>query len=197
MQSVNPNSNDGTAPCLLGRSDDGGTPTASLCADLRRSLALIHEERHLVAYDLYRDVLRRLDAATATAPARRRAPFHAFHSPLRRRRQQQQQGTSPAATSAVAAGAGVPTGDRDGSGMDRMQDIRNAKVLLERKEEEFTTLEVSGAANIHHDMTTWITQTRLLGLYAMCASTCILISISFICNVPRNEPTYSSAPSGI
>jgi len=121
--------------------DDDGTPTASLCADLRRSLALIHEERHLVAYDLYRDVLRRVDAAT-TAPTRRRAPFHAFHSPLRRRRrqQQQQQGGSPAAAAAVA------TGDRDGSGMDRMQDYRNAKVLLERKEEEFTTLEVSGAA---------------------------------------------------
>ena len=119
--------------------DDDGTPTASLCADLRRSLALIHEERHLVAYDLYRDVLRRVDAATTTAPTRRRAPFHAFHSPLRRRRRQQQ-GGSP------AAAAGVATGDRDGSGMDRMQDYRNAKVLLERKEEEFTTLEVSGAA---------------------------------------------------
>ena len=122
-----------------GDDDDDGTPTASLCADLRRSLALIHEERHLVAYDLYRDVLRRVDAATTAPPTRRRAPFHAFHSPLRRRRRQQQ-GGSP------AAAAGVATGDRDGSGMDRMQDYRNAKVLLERKEEEFTTLEVSGAA---------------------------------------------------
>jgi len=156
--------------------DDDGTPTASLCFDLRRSLALIHEERHLVAYDLYREVLGRVEeldsnagvgdglareasttfpnstaaaatAGTRTSPVGRGRPTCAsrsrsstcrpstparprrvpFHYPLRRR---QRQGLR--VTPAVAS-----------DGADRIQDHRDAKVLLKRKEDEFTALEVS------------------------------------------------------
>ena len=135
--------------------DDDGSPTASLVSDLRRSLALIHEERHLVAYDLYRDVLGRVEqlersstAATCTTsnsatitgttsttrtpitpitPSRpRRVPFH---SPLRRRQQRE-----------VQVGATPVEGTEK---VIRIQDHRDAKALLEQKEDEFTALEVS------------------------------------------------------
>ena len=133
--------------------DDDGSPTASLVSDLRRSLALIHEERHLVAYDLYRDVLGRVEqlerSSTATTcsssatitgttsttrtpitpitPSRpRRVPFH---SPLRRRQQRE-----------VQVGATPVEGTEK---VNRIQDHRDAKALLEQKEDEFTALEVS------------------------------------------------------
>lgn len=126
--------------------DDDGSPTVSLVSDLRRSLALIHEERHLVAYDLYRDVLGRVEQMerTSTAssaivtgtsgsthtpitPSRPRGL--PFHSPLRRRQQRE-----------VQVGATPVEGKEK---VNRIQDHRDAKALLEQKEDEFTALEVS------------------------------------------------------
>ena len=152
--------------------DDDGTPSASLCSDLRRSLALIHEERHLVAYDLYRDVLGRLEKLdtrttrisgtsscgnssattkrssaacsggggggggthtdTPITPSRSKRVPLPFHSPLRRRQQQQQ---------------GALAGARDEA--NRVEDHRDAKTLLEQKEDEFTALEVSAIWQMH------------------------------------------------
>lgn len=128
--------------------DDDGSPTVSLVSDLRRSLALIQEERHLVAYDLYRDVLGRVEqmersstasSATVTGtsfstrtpitPSRPRGM--PFHSPLRRRQQREVQ---------VHVGVTPVEGKEK---VNRIQDHRDAKALLEQKEDEFTALEVS------------------------------------------------------
>mmetsp|Transcript_50952 Transcript_50952/g.75588 ORF Transcript_50952/g.75588 Transcript_50952/m.75588 type:complete len:1124 (-) Transcript_50952:484-3855(-) len=45
--------------------DDDGTPSDDVHADLIRVLALIEDERHLVAYDLYRDAKNRVELAEA------------------------------------------------------------------------------------------------------------------------------------
>ena len=42
---------------------DNGTPSSSTYNDLQRVLKLVQDERHLVAYELYVDVKRRIDDA--------------------------------------------------------------------------------------------------------------------------------------
>ena len=131
--------------------DDDGTPTESLVSDLRRSLALIHEERHLVAYDLYRDVLGRVEqterSTTAsstrmpiTPPRPRGMPFH---SPLRRRQQQQQQQQHQREVHVHVPVGATRTPVEGKERVNRIEDHRDAKALLEQKEDEFTALEVS------------------------------------------------------
>lgn len=48
--------------------------------------------------------------------------------------------------------------------------------------------------NIHDYMTCNMDHLDALGLYVMCVH---FHFTYLLCNVPRNEPTYSSAPSGI
>jgi len=135
--------------------DDDGMPSHSITDDLHRSLHLIYDERHLVAYDLYRDAVGRLEelagsgngdgnsdaapgtndgAATAnTSPTRRNIRVPPLSPFLRRR---------AAGNAATSAG-----GQQDGGGVgvpdenDRRVDWERAKMVLQQNEEEFNKLE--------------------------------------------------------
>jgi len=50
-------------------SGDNGTPTNSCVHDLKRVLRLIEDERHLIANDLYQDIIGRIDTFRSTSLA--------------------------------------------------------------------------------------------------------------------------------